>query len=103
MGHLYRLLLFVFTGLMLINAIAAHSQGLERRPCVAPDTPSGCASMPGAPQPPGAAPNPDRPRPRTANVQLQKAPERAPPPENPEGTVTLKPGGSEMTPAQPQG
>src|SRR5882672_10268146 len=103
MAHLYRLLLLAFTGLMFINAVAAHSQGLERRPCVAPDSPSGCASMPGAPMPPGAAPNPDRLRPpRTAGVQLNRTPEPPPKPVNPEGAVTLQPGGTEAAPPQPQ-
>jgi hypothetical protein len=94
-------LILTLAVLMFMHGMAARSQGLERRPCVAPDTPAGCASMPGAPRPPGAAPSPDHPRPRTAHIQIEDEKKLAPPKTN-SGTVTVHEGTSTKTaPPQP--
>ena len=87
-------LLFAIFLFAMPNSVQARE--LERRPCVAPDSPHNCDAVPGAPSPNGAfssgVPSPDRARLKSiVKVPLQKTPEQPTVPPDPEGTVTVKP------------
>jgi hypothetical protein len=72
----------------------AQPAHIERRPCVAPDSPTGCdgSISEGPPLSPGAAPPPATWRPQILDVPLKKTPEaEAVPPPPAQGTVTVAP------------
>src|SRR3989442_942238 len=84
--------------LALLCASAAQAQqGVPRKPCVAPDAPAGCSSLPVAPSSMVPSDPPPAQRQALARVPLNTPP---PPPE-PEGTVSVKPAAPDTQTATP--